>query len=65
MTRHDALFPRASGIILHPTSLPGPHGIGDLGTGARQFVDWLPNGTYDPDDFNPKLAEVVLRSIRV
>ncbi len=31
----------------------------------RQFVDWLPNGTYDPDDFNPALAEVILRSIRV
>lgn len=41
MTPDDALFPRASGIILHPTSLPGPHGIGDLGAGARQFVDWL------------------------
>jgi 4-alpha-glucanotransferase len=34
-------FPRASGILLHPTSLPGPHGSGDLGEGARHFVDWL------------------------
>jgi len=32
---------RASGILLHPTSLPGPGGIGDLGTGAYHFVDWL------------------------
>jgi 4-alpha-glucanotransferase len=32
---------RASGILLHPTSLPGPHGIGDLGPEARRFVDWL------------------------
>jgi 4-alpha-glucanotransferase len=32
---------RAAGILLHPTSLPGAHGIGDLGQGARQFVDWL------------------------
>ena len=32
---------RASGILLHPTSLPGPHGSGDLGTAAFQFVDWL------------------------
>jgi 4-alpha-glucanotransferase len=32
---------RASGILLHPTSLPGPYGIGDLGPGAFQFVDFL------------------------
>ena len=32
---------RASGILLHPTSLPGPHGSGDLGLAARHFVDWL------------------------
>lgn len=32
---------RAAGILLHPTSLPSPHGIGDLGPGARHFVDWL------------------------
>jgi 4-alpha-glucanotransferase len=32
---------RRSGILLHPTSLPGPHGIGDLGPGAYHFVDWL------------------------
>jgi len=34
-------FPRASGILLHPTSLPGPYGIGDLGDTAYRFVDWL------------------------
>jgi 4-alpha-glucanotransferase len=34
-------FPRSSGILLHPTSLPGPHGSGDLGPAAYQFVDWL------------------------
>ncbi|MDO9093459.1 MAG: 4-alpha-glucanotransferase [Rubrivivax sp.] len=34
-------FPRASGILLHPTSLPGPHGSGDLGPEAYHFVDWL------------------------
>jgi 4-alpha-glucanotransferase len=34
-------FPRTSGILLHPTSLPGPHGSGDLGVEARHFVDWL------------------------
>src|SRR5262245_25548982 len=32
---------RASGILLHPTSLPGPFGIGDLGAGAYQFVRFL------------------------
>jgi len=37
-------FPRASGVLLHPTSLPGPHGSGDLGPEARHFVDWLVAG---------------------
>ena len=37
----QTLFPRRSGILLHPTSLPGPDGIGDLGAGAHAFVDWL------------------------
>ncbi len=32
---------RASGILLHVTSLPSPLGIGDLGPGAYQFVDFL------------------------
>lgn len=35
------LFPRSSGILLHPTSLPGRFGIGDLGKEAYRFVDWL------------------------
>ncbi len=34
-------LPRSSGILLHPTSLPGEYGIGDLGAGAYRFVDWL------------------------
>ena len=34
-------FERASGVLLHPTSLPGPYGIGDLGPSAFQFIDWL------------------------
>src|SRR5882762_4931858 len=34
-------FPRSSGILLHPTSLPGPYGIGDLGTEAYAFADFL------------------------
>lgn len=32
---------RQSGILLHPTSLPGPHGSGDFGPSACHFVDWL------------------------
>jgi 4-alpha-glucanotransferase len=32
---------RASGILLHPTSLPGPHGSGDFGADAYRFIDWL------------------------
>lgn len=36
-----AVSGRMAGIILHPTSLPGPHGIGDLGESATRFVDWL------------------------
>lgn len=39
------LVGRAAGVLLHPTSLPGPHGIGDMGQGARDFVDWLANAT--------------------
>ncbi|MEW6577807.1 MAG: 4-alpha-glucanotransferase [Chloroflexota bacterium] len=42
MTEHQSeLFPRASGVLLHPTSLPGPYGIGDLGAWAYRFVDCL------------------------
>jgi 4-alpha-glucanotransferase len=32
---------RTSGILLHLTSLPGNHGIGDLGPGAYRFIDFL------------------------
>lgn len=38
-TAHDGA--RATGVLLHPTSLPGPHGVGDLGPAARAFIDWL------------------------
>ncbi len=43
MSTHSSLekFPRRSGVVLHPTSLPGRYGIGDLGDAAYQFVDWL------------------------
>lgn len=32
---------RKCGVLLHPTSLPGPGGIGSLGEEARRFVDFL------------------------
>jgi 4-alpha-glucanotransferase len=34
-------LPRASGILLHPTSLPGKWGVGDIGEEAFRFVDFL------------------------
>lgn len=34
-------FKRSSGILLHPSSLPGPYGIGDLGPQSYRFIDWL------------------------
>ncbi|MFK8184285.1 MAG: 4-alpha-glucanotransferase [Phormidesmis sp.] len=34
-------FERASGILLHPTSLPSPHGVGDLGQAAYEFIDFM------------------------
>ncbi|MFN8091555.1 MAG: 4-alpha-glucanotransferase [Vicinamibacteria bacterium] len=32
---------RLAGILLHPTSLPGRYGIGDLGPEATEFLDFL------------------------
>src|SRR5262249_29509208 len=36
-------YPRSSGILLHPTSLRGPYGIGDIGPAAHAWVDTLAN----------------------
>jgi len=41
LSAHPLLTRRSSGVLLHITSLPGPHGCGDLGVAARHFVDWL------------------------
>ena len=42
MTRlHPMFTQRAACVLLHATSLPGGHGIGDLGPGARSFIDWM------------------------
>lgn len=35
------MFPRVAGVLLHPTSLPGPHGIGALGAEAHRFLDFM------------------------
>src|ERR1700756_1558922 len=35
------IFPRRSGVLLHVTSLPGGHGIGDFGDSAHEFVEFL------------------------
>ena len=34
-------FERSAGILLHPTSLPGRYGIGDLGKEAYNFIDFM------------------------
>ena len=41
MTMRSMLNKRGCGILLHPTSLPGPGGIGTLGADARRFIDLL------------------------
>ena len=38
---NTATLTRASGILLHPTSLPSLYGIGDLGQAAYDFVNFL------------------------
>jgi len=35
------IFPRESGVLLHPISLPGPYGVGEIGPHARIFVEVL------------------------
>ncbi|KTG30797.1 4-alpha-glucanotransferase [Haloferax profundi] len=46
-------FSRQSGVFMHITSLPGPHGIGDLGDGARAFVDFLADADQSMWQFCP------------
>lgn len=41
MTMNAKQLTRTSGILLHPTSLPSPYGIGDLGNAAYDFIDFL------------------------
>ena len=32
---------RGAGVLVHPTSLPGPFGMGDAGPPARDLLDWI------------------------
>ncbi|HOJ34596.1 MAG TPA: 4-alpha-glucanotransferase [Candidatus Hydrogenedentes bacterium] len=34
-------LPRSSGVLLHPVSLPGPYGIGDIGSDSEEFLQFL------------------------
>ncbi len=45
-------FERLGGILLHPTSLPGKYGIGDLGEAAYRFIDFL-------NQYNQKLWQIL------
>lgn len=40
------MLPRAAGVLLHPTSLPGPYGVGDLGPAAVVFLDWAASAGF-------------------
>ena len=43
---NSVLAARRAGVLLHPTSLPGPGPRGTLGADARRFVDWLVAGGF-------------------
>lgn len=59
---------RSSGILAHITSLPSPHGIGDIGTASYKFIDFLvdcdqsywqflPTGPiHQPFDYSPYMS---------
>ena len=46
-------FTRSSGILLHPTSLPNNFGIGDFGSSAYKFVDFLSSSGFTFWQFLP------------
>ena len=55
-------FPRSSGILLHPTSFPGPYGVGEIGPMAHEFVDFLADAQQNPAVIKldkPVIAELV------
>ncbi len=42
----DLLRRRCAGILLHPTSLPGPGGVGDLGPWCRRFLEFAEEARF-------------------
>lgn len=43
---HPLLSTRRAGVLMHVTSLPSPHGSGDLGPAAFAFADWLADAGF-------------------
>lgn len=41
VSRSRSPLPRCAGVLLHPTSLPGRFGVGDLGSAVDAFLDWM------------------------
>ena len=41
IAEEDKTNHRYSGVLAHPTSFPSPYGIGDMGQGAYDFIDFL------------------------
>jgi len=39
--QEEVLGVRRTGILLHPTSLPGAYGVGDVGPASLKFLDWM------------------------
>ena len=54
---------RVAGILLHPTSLPGRYGIGELGSEAIAFVDRLAE-VAEAENHNPDI-DIRYRRVRV
>ena len=56
----DVLRERSRGVLLHLSSLPAPHGIRELGQGARAFADFDmrrdEGGAFDPSLATMRLA---------
>ena len=53
---------RSAGLLLHPTSLPGPYGIGDLGPAALAWIDAVHYAAHEPIDVRAVDADVLICS---
>ena len=54
---------RYAGILVHPTSFPSPYGIGDLGRGAYDFIDFLEIRRISPSPLLPDSPISLARTI--